>query len=136
MNRRSGEPVIVYQMGKVGSSTIARSLEAIRWDRPVFQIHMLERGRLDQKPVDAPLPSGPVWESKNVIRLMERRHPGVPWTIVARVREPVARNVSAFFQALSWYYPRFHEEAKTGEYNVEAMAAAFLDQYLHDTPLN
>jgi hypothetical protein len=45
-------PVLVYQMGKVGSSTIVSSLRAIGIDRPVYHPHFLTKERIAQTEED------------------------------------------------------------------------------------
>src|SRR3954467_9048640 len=36
-----GDPIVIYQMGKVGSKTVERSLSAQTRDRPIFHVHFL-----------------------------------------------------------------------------------------------
>ena len=40
-------PIVVYQMGKVGSSTIVASLHTLKLDSPIYHIHTLTQERID-----------------------------------------------------------------------------------------
>jgi hypothetical protein len=58
-----------------------------------------------------------------------------PWHVIALVREPIARNLSAFFHAIDAFYPGFdtpHGESKSAVYGE--LAQAFLTKYPHDMP--
>lgn len=82
--------VLVYTMGKVGSTAITHALEA-RPDLAVFHVHHLgdraDRGHGHRQALSALL-----WR--------ELVTPGVPAAVITLTREPVARNVSAYFQNL------------------------------------
>ena len=41
-------PLLLYQMGKVGSKTIQRSLRTVELDRPVFHVHFLTPDRVEK----------------------------------------------------------------------------------------
>jgi hypothetical protein len=51
------------------------------------------------------------------------------------VRDPVARNISAFFESIAEFIPDFRPESPSGVPRVEELIATFLDRYDHDTPL-
>ena len=113
MARMSGlePPVVVFSMGKTGSTAIARRQRDAPGDR-VFQIFRLETERLAQaERATAQRPRGdsrrgfdPVrrcsagrctsWESE---LLLGTRRRAAPWTVITTVREPIAQAVSAFF---------------------------------------
>lgn len=82
--------VLVYTMGKVGSTAVVHALEALP-ELAVFHVHHLaaapQRGTGHRRALSALL-----WR--------ELIAPGVPAAVITLTREPVARNVSAFFQNL------------------------------------
>ena len=41
-----GSPIIVFQMGKVGSKTITKSLKALNSDMKIYHSHLLTLGRI------------------------------------------------------------------------------------------
>lgn len=98
-------------MGKVGSEAIAQSLRESQLNRPVFHLHWLTDRmlrfheatykRYNKKARGRPFLANYVWEGDywaRRIRKAKSRDAG--WDIVTLVREPIARNISAFFQNL------------------------------------
>lgn len=86
--------VAVYTMGKVGSSSVTAALEQAGCQ--TLQVHVLAGGtkqlrrRLDRRPNVRHLQSS--------VRVSELIDQNQPFKIVSLVRDPVSRNVSAFFQ--------------------------------------
>ncbi len=120
------DPIIVAQMGKVASTSVSRALEAL--GAPVFQVHHLDRAFLDE--VAARLKAD--GQDQDHIRqsyrvLSDVVEPKKPARIVSLVRDPIARNISAFFQNKDLL-------AKSVE-DVDALIVKFLDTYSHDIPL-
>jgi len=77
---KKATPVIVYQMGKVGSSSIYDSLRK-QYKGVVLHRHELEKSD---------------WQGQMLIELAMKQHK--PLKIISLTREPVGRNISAFFQ--------------------------------------
>jgi hypothetical protein len=102
--RRTEPPLVVFSMGKTGSTAIARAIHDATGD-PVFQVFRLAPDRLAdaERRYRAAEPSAPypgarhLWESEYLLR----RPPtaSAPWIVITTVREPVAQAVSAFFHA-------------------------------------
>jgi putative capsular polysaccharide synthesis protein len=100
--RRTEPPLVVFSMGKTGSTAIARAIHDATGD-PVFQVFRLEPERLAQaeQRYRAARPRAPspgarhLWESEFLLRRPPRAD--APWTVVTTVREPIAQAVSAFF---------------------------------------
>jgi hypothetical protein len=99
--RRNAPPVVVFSMGKTGSTAIARAVHDATGDR-VFQVFRLDADRLKQAEgryrvgARPPFPGAMhLWESEYLLR----RPPTstAPWTVITTVREPIAQAVSAFF---------------------------------------
>lgn len=106
-NRRSPAPLIVYQMGKVGSTTILRSLKALNLEMPVYQVHVLTPegiARLEQKYKQNFSQRGRIAThlaaSRFLRKQIDKGSTGKRWQVVTLVREPIARNISSFFQVL------------------------------------
>jgi hypothetical protein len=110
--KRSGQPIVVFSMGKTGSTAVARAVHEATGDR-VFQVFRLDAERLAQAeqryrvrnrasrrrggdPGTVPFPGAlHLWESEFLLR-----HPpttATPWMVITSVREPIAQAVSAFF---------------------------------------
>jgi Putative capsular polysaccharide synthesis protein len=137
-------PVLVYQMAKVGSETVARSLQQADPERPVFHVHFLSPDMLS----DA-----------GALHAQSKGHFGLPYDmhlgralaeriqalgrslhvqIVTLVRDPIAREVSGLFQT-----PEFAPIAlrdRHGHYDVErtldflenTLSAADACHYVHN----
>jgi hypothetical protein len=100
MTQNASAPVLVYQMGKVGSSSIAASLRQAGFN--VHQVHRLvpeniarvQREHL-QRGWPSPLPDA---EGKRVYERLIR--PRIPLKVITLVREPIGRSFSYYFQNL------------------------------------
>jgi hypothetical protein len=102
--RRGNPPLVVFSMGKTGSTAIARALRDAT-GQPVFQVFRLEPERLAEaeRRYRASHPRAPfagahhLWESQYLLRRPPSER--APWLVITTVREPVAQAVSAFFHA-------------------------------------
>ncbi|MFN8445478.1 MAG: putative capsular polysaccharide synthesis family protein [Caldilineaceae bacterium] len=153
LRNRGKIPLLVYQMGKVGSSTIAATLEGLPLNVPVFQIHSLTQASLeaDERFYFGSTSSGPDhgwlrpsgWP--NTVHLFtsyylqgELAHlkSGRKWKVITLMREPVARNVSGFFESIEYRIPRFYERLAQGELSLTELTNVFVERYdNHDVPL-
>lgn len=125
-------PVIVHQMGKVASTSVSSSL-AEAGDRDVFHTHRLNPRTLNIR-----------------LRYHERTNTAVPRVdraaqfiienflsrgrkvqLVSLVREPIARNISAYFETLDtrWGIKDAHVSIP-----IEQLLERFIDEYDHDIP--
>ena len=152
MQAYKGLPVLNYQMGKVGSSTIHVSLRALDLDQPIYHVHFLSPGRVreieqqrrrffrteKQGLLHRPWLFEFLFEE---IKKQDRR-----WKLITLVREPVARNISTFFENLevgechggkvfnvkSDYYGI---DAEVALDNVQPLRDLFFERLVHDRPL-
>lgn len=128
-------PVLVYQMAKVGSSAIYAALQRARL--PVFHVHRLSAEHLDRvreerralgwrvPPIHAHQRLGLDVFAKIVAKGRRAR-------IVTLVRDPIARNLSGYFESIDEIW------SVAGAYAVipaEEMQRGFLERYTHDEPL-
>ncbi len=120
------DPIIVAQMGKVASTSVSRALEDL--GAPVFQVHHLDRAFLDsvaQRLRADGQDQDHIRQSYRV--LSEIVEPRKPARIVSLVRDPIARNISAFFQNKDMLAAQVS--------GVDALIERFLETYSHDIPL-
>ena len=130
--RSEAPAVLIYQMGKVASSTIHASLEAAGVE--VFRVHVLdpksvatacEQCRQTGRPVLKQLEhSAAVYE-----KLVLPRH---PLKVITLVREPVGRNVSAYFQNLEEFWPGENPHERVP---MDELIRGFLEKFPHHAPL-
>jgi hypothetical protein len=115
----SAPPVLIFQFGKVGSSSLLDSL-APQWPGLVVHAHTLKKR--ENEP-----------EHMAVARkfLSEKKDPVF---VITLVRDPIGRNISAFFQ-------NFERETGVSERQchtlpIEHLIEVFLSKFPHDFPLN
>src|SRR5687767_8565754 len=137
---------VVYQMGKVGSSTIVASVKTLKLDKPVYHVHGLTWAGIGHgKQMYARMfRDGPDTNFRRANHLFASQHlckkiaKGIgnrPWKVISLVRDPVATNVSAFFQIIDHYLPGFTQQYKVGAVQIDDAIQVFLDQYDHEEPL-
>lgn len=142
--------ILVYQMAKVGSSTVVASIEKANLGVPVYHIHALTKKGLRNEEVSYFGPKLNI-TSKSLLPRTTHLFEGyylrdlINWTnrpvkIITLVRDPIARNISAFFQGMDLRIPNFNQRFKNNEIDSEEVIKLFLDsisnnpQY-HMTPL-
>jgi hypothetical protein len=108
--RGAGPPLVVFTMGKTGSTAIARAVQDATGGR-VFQVFRLEGTRLAEAEQryrasveHAPVRDGSAVPFPGALHLWESEYllgrpptAAAPWKVITTVREPVAQAVSAFF---------------------------------------
>jgi hypothetical protein len=127
------EPIVVWQMGKVGSSSILYSLHNSRLNSAVFRVHVLSddliaRGELIKKSAK----QGTMAHLNNVALREQLLSGNRRWKIISVVREPVGRNISAFFQNLDLYTP---DIAPDDISQVQVLQNTFFNDFDHERPL-
>lgn len=152
-------PIVVYQMGKVGSMTVVNSLQKLKLDRLVFHVHYLDQDRINELGLSC---KNDWWyKSKNSehFETMVRKHweceylaslikgpiLGDKWRIISLVRDPIARNASVYFQGLTFdHVNKDLIKVKSG-WNFERIidlndltefVNLFFEKVDHDRPLN
>lgn len=143
-------PLVIYQMGKVGSTSVHESLKAEDLPFDIFHVHVLthewikkinDQFRRASKIHGRAQVRQHVLESEYLRSLLDRRDPEMEWRIISIVRDPVARNVSTFFQGLSTYFPELSQQQDAArlspEQRLPELLPAFLDNFEgHETPLS
>ncbi|MBI4762490.1 MAG: putative capsular polysaccharide synthesis family protein [Chloroflexota bacterium] len=138
-------PVIVYQMGKVGSKTIEHSLryyyQSRGMDVEVYHAHFLNYlDEMEQNGRKNKISRQGLQHIHEMMALKKKidSDPNRKWRLISLVRDPVARNIASFFQALSvnQFIPDWKERYQKGDLKVEELLEKFLslgDDY-HNYP--
>lgn len=149
----SEPPVLVYQMGKVGSQTVTQALKNTDLNRRIYHLHTLtperiERRERERKPffpeVDSRLKY--VWRCQYVRRRLLHGSGEKKWKVVTLVRDPIARNISAFFEEIEieplevggqWRITSEEHDFQLliKDNNVTELIEIFFEKYPHHTPL-
>ncbi|MCA9563472.1 MAG: hypothetical protein KC561_08280, partial [Myxococcales bacterium] len=128
----TNQPVLIYQMGKVASSSIYKALSPLS-GLDVYHIHrialpnIISVAKLNLRRGLVPRVS----PHAGLLRHRLRRAHGCPIYVISMVREPVGRNLSAFFQNVL----RSREAADVDASSVERLRSTFLESYSHDVPV-
>ncbi len=134
--KKTDTPIIVYQMGKVASTTIVDGLHSSKPDIPVYHVHFLSESGI--KDADERLArlvksyNANTWclyESafvrRELIDISEKRH----IKIVSLAREPISRNISSFFFNVHKYVPDFDSYSVDDTSAMETLKMHFLDSF-------
>ena len=113
---RSRPPVFIYQMAKVGSSSLYHSLRKT-YPGCVVRTHDLR-------------PDHRKWRTRKFYDyVMNKKH---PVNIISLTREPVSRNISAFFQTFERTTGKAFKESS---FSLAELNELFLRNYPHDKVL-
>lgn len=108
----SDNPILIYQMGKVGSTSILDSITS-RWNGPVLHSHHLN------DPQEKYIYQNQYCKNK-------------PFYLISLTREPISRNISAYFQNLAYFTKGTPGK---GPASTNLLIENFLHKYPHDLPL-
>jgi len=133
---KTDTPVIVYQMGKVASTTIVDGLHFSKPDLPVYHVHFLSDSgikeayeRLTRLVKNFNANTWCLYESefvrRRLINARDKRH----IKIITLAREPISRNISSFFYNVHKYVPDFDNYSIEDTSVVEALKLHFLDNF-------
>jgi hypothetical protein len=136
-------PILVYQMGKVGSRSIVDSLRAVKLHRPVYHVHFLNQDNIQKADHMLHDIYGShynvnrwcLYESRFVIKhFLQQRAKHLK--IISLVREPVGRNISSFFHNIDKFIPNFAALYEEGKIDIAGITQRFLQNFHeHSFPL-
>ncbi len=141
-------PLIIYQMGKVGSSSLVRSLLETGSDMDIFQVHFLTKEWIDivddqyrnASKVHKRFILDEHWLASKFLSNKIAENKNDRWKVITLVRDPIARNISSFFQSFDIYFPddakRFYDENA----DLAGLSSELIDMFLnkferHEVPL-
>jgi len=125
-------PIVIYTMAKVGSMSLYNSIKKYT-KVPVFHIHTMQREKIEEA---YQLCRNKGWwpDSKNPGALIydSKIKTGQPIKIITAIREPIARNVSAFFEVFRFYNG---QDATTFSGGTDQLQKVFTEALPHRFPL-
>lgn len=122
-------PIFIYQVGKVGSSSLLKSFEILGFNK-IFHVHKLSSNPddimpfLKKEPHMGHLRRG-VEGSKLLREFYQSKNVSTRWKMISLIRDPISRAVSSFFQNLSSLFPNFESEFSSGKLTLEMMVEYF-----------
>jgi len=149
-------PLLIYTMGKVGSSSVLHSLKLLDLDRPLYHLHSLAPEPLRELEIElAPAFPDPqalvslhhVWRCQYVHQKLSKQ-PENKMQAISLIRDPIARNLSDFFQHIhvenlpatsgrqSWKLTSsfFDFEIVASEEDVSELIELYFAKEWHDFP--
>ena len=137
-------------MGKVGSSTIEQSFRAIRLDQEmtIYWTHFLSPegvkflekleingyGDWNRFPPNIKSLISRSWVLSNQLR--KGRFNGKKCKVVTLVRDPIATNISGYFQNHGWWPQEIKDNCMDYSSNyIDELIKNFLDNYPHEVPV-
>ena len=129
-------PIVIYQMGKVGSTALQHSLTALGVDVPVYQMHTLNY--LDEAEAWARTLPDPAPELVMLRRGRYVRHAidSKLWknvTMISMVRAPGPQLLSAFFQRIDLHLAALQKQ-KDGQVTPQDVADYFVKYFKPSFP--
>ena len=132
------EPIIVYQMGKVGSSSMYWSFDALRLNAPVYHLHYLngmdEMEAWIRKTLRVNRRELKMVELARKLRREIERGTAPRYHLVSLVRAPVPRNLSTYFHNVDSYFPNFVERIQARTLRVSELGDYFVNVFRETTP--
>jgi|GEM_PF-2152146 len=126
--------VLVFQPGKVGSSSLTATLKASAPHLTVKQIHFLTPWRINRFREIISLPDTPpdyrvvvgklIRESEEALELVRRARPG-EIAVVSGFRDPLDRDMSAFAQNFPFFMPELTFDPERLREETEQVAGTF-----------
>jgi hypothetical protein len=139
-SRLSGPPIIVHNMAKVGSKTVVASILAHDPKAEVYQTHLLTPEGLEAAERKMETLAGRFWEHLDESRRLSRRirleSASLRWRVISLVRDPVARDVSYFFQCLNLLLTEPDRDFASGRLDVEGLKDLFLKHLDESSPIH
>jgi hypothetical protein len=140
-------PIVLYQMGKVGSMSILKSLHSLDLKNPLYHVHLLTSEwmlettdyrlrNLTDKGIFLEQTYNEMIRFKYLRNHIKRGVPG-GWKVITLVRDPIARNVSNFFHMIGSSYFFQNLEGQIGEDDTNnTFIETFFERYeRHNEPL-
>lgn len=126
------DPIVVYQPGKVGSTSLYVSLKRLELDVPLYHLHFLDdldaMQEVIEKTADAQAGLRDIARARQIRQAMARA-PQKKWNFITLTRMPISRLVSVFFQALDNYFPNAAERYAAQTLKLDEVIRFFVDEF-------
>ncbi|MBA2491438.1 MAG: hypothetical protein H0V34_06930 [Gammaproteobacteria bacterium] len=138
---RHQEPIVIYQRGKVGSSSVYRSLLNMDLGRPVFHVHFInniERRHWEMCGAHKLTPSAYFARSRHLVvsrylnKEIKSGLQGRKWKVITLIRDPLKQRMSSFFQIVDLIIPDFEQRCRDNTLSVKALTEIYLERYRRD----
>ena len=132
LNLQTVPPIVVYQMGKVGSTSVKESLKSCGFDS-IYQVHRLYPENIEGVRQDhLKRNSQPPDESVGMLLYYHVVKKRKKCKFITLVREPIGRNISAFFENFKFFTGMSFTDQV---FSMSQLTNIFLNNYPHSVPL-
>ena len=132
LNLKTVMPIVVYQMGKVGSTSVKESLTSCGVGS-VYQVHRLYPENIEGVRQDhLKRKSEPPDESVGMLLYYHVVKKRKKCKFITLVREPIGRNISAFFENFKFFTGMSFSDQV---FSIIELTNIFLNNYRHSVPL-
>jgi Putative capsular polysaccharide synthesis protein len=130
------DPIIIYQTGKVGSSTVLTSLihflKSEAREVPVYHAHHLNGLEKLEADVKGRFPNpAQVLEKLKIDKELRRKIDSDAtqnWNVITLTRDPVARNISTLFQMLQVFIPDWKSKYEENQLDLRELQNLLIKQ--------
>lgn len=148
-------PLLIHQMGKVGSGSVHTSLKMAKIGWNVYHTHFLASELVDKYEEKRRKYLGTeregalkhIWQYQHLRKKIKHGLNGKKWKIITLVRDPIARNLSDFFEHIEVLPSESDQQwkLKSIEYdyeitiinnNLEELIELFFERYNHDVAMS
>jgi hypothetical protein len=126
-------PIVIYQLGKVASTSLQHSLTQMGLQVPIYQLHFM--GNLDEietwvheKRADA-APEQLMLRRARYVAHAIQSHEWKQVYLITPVRAPGPQLLSAFFQRVEVNMAAYREQLRRGEVSAQAVADYFMKYF-------
>lgn len=152
--RYKAPPLLIHQMGKVASSSVNRSLNVADLGQHIYHTHSLrpeminkyEKRRRKYLGTNLEGRLTHIWQYRYLYQQLQRDiKSGKKWKVITLIRDPIARNISDFFENIeiiptnSAQQQKFRSreydfEITVSDNDLEELIEFFLEKFPHDYP--
>jgi hypothetical protein len=127
-------PILVFTMAKVGSLSVYFSLKKVALRQSIFHIHSLDEKEV-KNGIKLCFDNNLYPGSKSPVFLINKKiiKKGKPYKIISLFRDPLERNISAFFEVFELHTG---EKPKDFSGDMNEMKQLYHEKLNHDFPLN
>ena len=134
---RNWDPIVIYQMGKVGSLTIRSSLEelfrSLSLKIPMYHAHNLNNLESLEATIRTKWPNPaealPQMKLDAELRMKIDSDSNQKWNVISLTRDPVARNISTLFQMLNIFFPDWESKYDQGKLSLDELQDFFVNKF-------
>jgi hypothetical protein len=116
INFNDRPPILIYQMGKVGSTSVYRSLKNSAVKHPIFHIHWFSKAGLNRATHLNDDINDPIFDMHfrrcRLLRTKYDTNKIKKWKFITLVRDPIDREISNIFQDIEIFHRHLFDNKK------------------------